>query len=102
MVSVLEIVPDVQPAHALTLIEQYMQSDPAHVVELVLHALFENPNYPKVDTKGKHKRDEADGDAGDRDSARPRVDYGDRFREWNGSPQDYKRYFEHSLVSVFV
>lgn len=95
---VLEIVPDVQPTHAFALIEQLMQSQPENVVEFVLHALFENPSYPKVDKKGKHKRDESDGDHNTRASPRPRVDYTSKERAYNGGPH----YFERSLVSNLV
>ena len=92
--SVLEIVPDVQPTHALALIEQLMQSQPGNVVEFVLHALFENPSYPKVDKKGKHKRDEPEGDNNARASPRPKVDYTSKERVYNCGPH----YFERSLV----
>lgn len=95
---VLEIVPDVQPNHALSLIEQLMQSQPENVVEFVLHALFENPSYPKVDKKGKHKRDEPDDDPNARASPKPRIDYASKARVYNCGPH----YFECSLVSNWV
>ncbi|KAJ8593532.1 hypothetical protein M405DRAFT_594536, partial [Rhizopogon salebrosus TDB-379] len=60
---VLEIVPDVQPAHILRLVEQFIHHPDyvgQNVLELVLHYLFENPDYPKVDRKGKRKRTEDD------------------------------------------
>lgn len=92
---VLEIVPDVQPTHVLALVEQLMQSQPDNVVEFVLHALFENPSYPKVDKKGKHKREEPEGDFNARASPRPRMDYTGKERVYNCGPH----YFERSLVS---
>ena len=98
IVRVLEIVPDVQPTHVLSLIEQFMQSQPGNVVEFVLHALFENPSYPKVDKKGKHKRDESGGDPNVRGSSKPKVDYTSKDRVYNCSPH----YFESSLVRNFA
>lgn len=61
--QVLEIVPDVAPAHVLELIERFREQYKDKVVEPVLHALFENPTYPKVDkgkAKAKRKRDNDD------------------------------------------
>lgn len=98
IVRVLEIVPDVQPTHALALIEQFMQSQPGNVVEFVLHALFENPSYPKADKKGKHKQDETHGNLNPRGSLKPKVDYTSKERVYDCGPQ----YFERSLVSNFA
>ena len=98
IVRVLEIVPDVQPTHTLDLIEQFMQSQPGNVVEFVLHALFENPSYPKVDQKGKHKQHEPDGDPIVRGPPSPKVDYTSKARVYNCGPQ----YFDCSLVSYSV
>lgn len=97
VVRVLEIVPDVQPTHAVGLIEQFMQSQPANVVEFVLHALFEDPSYPRVNQKGKHKRDEPDSDPNARGSPKPKVDYASKERVYNCGPH----YFERSLVRNF-
>lgn len=94
IVRVLEIVPDVQPVHALALIEQFMQSQPENVVESVLQALFENLSYPKVDQKGKHKRNESDGDPNVRGLPEPKVDYTSKERVYDCGPH----YFERSLV----
>ncbi|KAL0579960.1 hypothetical protein V5O48_002044 [Marasmius crinis-equi] len=55
LVQVLEIVPNVQPDHATALILEHLPKLGANVVEFVLHSLFENPDYPKVDHKGKRK-----------------------------------------------
>jgi len=95
IVRVLEIVPDVQPTHALALVEQFMQSQPGNVVEFVLHALFENPSYPKADKKGKHKQDETHSGPNLRGSPKPKVDYTSKERVYDCGPQ----YFERSLVS---
>ena len=96
-VRVLEIVPDVQPAYALELIGQFMHSQPDNVVQFVLHALFENPSYPKVDKKGKLKQDDPD-DPHVRDSPKPKIDYTSQDRVHNCGPN----YFECSLVSNFA
>jgi TRIAD3 protein (E3 ubiquitin-protein ligase RNF216) len=65
--QVLEIIPDVDPEYALSLIRQHYPESRDQVVEPVLHALFEDPAYPKLDKKGKRKRVEGDipGDARD-------------------------------------
>ncbi|KAG9309994.1 hypothetical protein JVU11DRAFT_10028 [Chiua virens] len=98
LVRVLEIVPDVQPAHASLLIEQFMQSQPVNVVEFVIHALFENPSYPKMDKKGKHKRDEPDDDSDRRGSPKLKVDYTRKDRVYNCGPG----YFERSLEQLMT
>ncbi|KAI6141308.1 hypothetical protein BKA82DRAFT_4204623 [Pisolithus tinctorius] len=101
---VTEIVPDVQPAHVLNLVERTMQTNPDAVVELVLHALFEEPSYPKIDRKGKRKRDEAEEEDGQegwrysRGTPKPRVDYLSEDREYDGGPF----YFELSLEQLMV
>ena len=56
--QVIEIVPDVLPEHALSLIKKCLPRSRDNVVEIVLHILFEDSNYPKaVQNKGKRKRD---------------------------------------------
>lgn len=46
---VLEIVPDVQPEHVSKLIQEHLEAyGVTKVHEPVLHALFEDPSYPKV------------------------------------------------------
>lgn len=50
---VLEIIPDVQPAHLHTLVMQYIETHKGDTVELILHALFENSGYAKI---GKYIR----------------------------------------------
>ena len=58
--QVLEIIPDVLPAHVVALIELHYSSFKDKVVEPVLHTLFENPDYPKAEAKGKGKRKRED------------------------------------------
>lgn len=70
--QVLEIVPDVEPEHALTLLRQYIETYAGGTVERVVGELFEN-SYPKVVTgKGKRKRDDTDDPAVRRT---PEIDY---------------------------
>ena len=77
--QVLEIIPDVLPAHVFSLLEQYYPNSKDKVVETVLHVLFENPDYPKADTKGKRKRDEHE----DERVVRPKIDYGNKNRQFD-------------------
>ncbi|KIJ59963.1 hypothetical protein HYDPIDRAFT_139939 [Hydnomerulius pinastri MD-312] len=98
VVRVIEIVPDVQPAHVLTLVEQFMDTQPGNVVEFVLHALFENSDYPKVDKKGKRKKDEDEEEGATRGSPKTRIDYGSKDREYNCGPH----YFEISLEQLMM
>lgn len=94
---VLEIVPDVQPAHVLGLVEQFIHlpnNTGQNFLELVLHSLFENPDYPKVDRKGKRKRTEDDEEGSTRGQPVPKIDYGAKDREYKGGLY----YFELALV----
>ncbi|ESK93036.1 ring finger [Moniliophthora roreri MCA 2997] len=87
LAQVLEIMPDVQPDHATALITQHLQNNTKNVVEVVLHSLFENPNYPKIDKKGKRKAT-APSDPEDKDSKKARVldglDYASTERDFRG------------------
>ncbi|KAH7887197.1 hypothetical protein F5I97DRAFT_1873899 [Phlebopus sp. FC_14] len=96
--SVLEIVPDVQPAHVLGLVEQFIKTHPAQVVELILHALFEDPSYPKIDKKGKRKRTEDEADGAVRGTPKPKIDYANKDREYNCG----RHYFELSLGQLML
>ncbi|KAJ3781897.1 hypothetical protein GGU11DRAFT_221731 [Lentinula aff. detonsa] len=55
LAQVLELVPDVQPEYAEELIARHLATRQGEVLEAVVHALFENPTYPKIDKKGKRK-----------------------------------------------
>ncbi|KAG6856665.1 hypothetical protein H0H87_002042 [Tephrocybe sp. NHM501043] len=92
---VLEIIPDVEPEYLLALITQNTTAHPEHpvstIVELILHALFEDPKYPKVDRygKGKRKADDMDGNAegsisDEREKKKQKTDYKDVEREFRG------------------
>ncbi|KAG1741730.1 hypothetical protein EDD22DRAFT_1007074, partial [Suillus occidentalis] len=98
---VLEIVPDAEPAHVLGLTEHFTHN-PANagqnVLELVLHTLFENPNYPKVDRKGKRKRTEDDEEGVARGQPVPKIDYGATNRDFAGGID----YFEQALEQLMV
>jgi len=85
--KVLEIVPDVQPDHITALVHSYLDRDgePMSVnllVEQILHQLLETPDYPKVEKKGKKRRNAEEPDeTGDRENGveRPKkkvkIDY---------------------------
>ena len=93
--SIIEVVPDVQPAHAFELVERLMQSQPEHAVELALHAIFEDPSYPKIDRKGKRKRDPDEDEQGpSHANLKPKVDYLSVDRAFDGGPY----YFDLSMV----
>ncbi|EIW57041.1 uncharacterized protein TRAVEDRAFT_73305 [Trametes versicolor FP-101664 SS1] len=82
--QIMEIIPDVLPAHVYSLVEQHYPNYLDKVVEPVLHNLFENPDYPKADAKGKgkRKRDEEEEQAGR--AVKPKIDYGTKERKWEG------------------
>ncbi|KAJ7449917.1 hypothetical protein FB451DRAFT_1052540 [Mycena latifolia] len=82
--QVLEIIPDVDPEYALSLVRQHHAQSGDQVVGPVLHALFEDPAYPKVDKKGKRKRvdEEVQGDV--RGKPKAKLDYANKDREYSG------------------
>ncbi|KAJ7109483.1 hypothetical protein C8R44DRAFT_635668 [Mycena epipterygia] len=83
--QVLEIIPDVDPEHAFSLVRQHYPQSGDQVVEPVLHALFEDPTYPKLDKKGKRKRVEEDDLPGDaRGKPKAKLDYSSKDREYKG------------------
>ncbi|KAJ7741519.1 hypothetical protein DFH07DRAFT_837532 [Mycena maculata] len=83
--QILEIIPDVDPEYAMSLVRQHHPQSQDQVVEPVLHALFEDPTYPKVDKKGKRKRVEDDGQDGHGKYKAAKLDYGSKDREYKGS-----------------
>lgn len=90
---VLEIIPDVEPDHLTQLVTGAVSTHGSGVLEHVLHVLFEDSKYPKIDAKGKGKRkyaDDGDNDAQAGSSKRLKVDfgYGDLSRAFKGGP-DY-------------
>jgi E3 ubiquitin-protein ligase RNF216 len=85
---ILEIIPDVEPAHLRTLLEQHYLASGADVVENVLHALFEDASYPRVE-KVANKRKRAPDDDDGREKARVKVDYASKERAFSGGPHYY-------------
>lgn len=89
---ILEIIPDVEPDHLLALVTKFAPSLQDGVVEHILHALFEDPAYPKVDKKGKGKRKQTDEDLrgegtaveGSTPTKKHKIDYGDKTRAFRG------------------
>ena len=92
---VLEIIPDVQPAHVVSLLEQLVQTHQDDVVEVVLHNLFEDPTYPKIDRKGKRK---AEDDTDERPTSKMKIDYGDKLRVMQAGPL----YVEIAMVFALI
>lgn len=81
--QILEIIPDVLPSHIYELIEKHLPTYGSKVVEPILHLLFEDPSYPKVDRNGKRKRVEQDDDDEQRRKPQP-MDYGNKDRKFEG------------------
>lgn len=84
-VRVIEVIPDVQPTHVRTLLEEHIEAYKEGVVEFVLHKLFDNPGYPKIDKKGKRKRVEvSDGEGDERGEGKAKIDYAVKDRARTG------------------
>ncbi|KAK7020526.1 hypothetical protein R3P38DRAFT_2970000 [Favolaschia claudopus] len=85
---VLDVLPDALPEHVLGLVRQHYPQSGDQVAEVVLHALFEDPAYPKVDKKGKRKRveteDDDDAQGNVRGHPKAKVDYGSKDRPYTG------------------
>ncbi|KAF8831462.1 hypothetical protein HHX47_DHR1000431 [Lentinula edodes] len=97
--QVLELVPDVQPEYAEELILQHSTTRQGEVLEAVIHALFENPAYPKIDKKGKRKSTEQHHDEGGH--KKPRLDepdYSRLDREYKGGVHYSDLSIEHLMV----
>jgi hypothetical protein len=77
---VLEIIPDVEPEHLTALVIKSIPTHGPQVLQHVLHVLFEDSNYPKINNKGKGKRkradDESDHSQAEGSPKRPKLDYG--------------------------
>ncbi|KAJ7219375.1 hypothetical protein GGX14DRAFT_591832, partial [Mycena pura] len=82
--QVLEIIPDIDPEHLLSLVKQQYAQSRDNVVEPVLHALLEDPVYPKLDRKGKRKRVEEDSQDDERGMPKTKLDYSSKDREFKG------------------
>lgn len=75
---ILEVIPDVLPAHITELIERLYPTHKDRVVERILQDLFDNPSYPKVEKplagKGKRKAEELEDALGGHPS-RVKIDF---------------------------
>jgi hypothetical protein len=96
LAQVLEIIPDVLPEHALSLIRSYHETHQTGLLEPVLHALFEDQSYPKVD-KGKGKRKRDDEETSYREKSR-KIDFGNKDRPQPDGPH----YRTLTLVSGYT
>ena len=91
--QVLEVVPDVQPDHARTLLAQHIQSHGTDVVAAVIHVLFEEP-FPRIErNKGKRRQDET-ASVGDKSA----ENYGSQHRPFAGG----EHYEKVAIVSSLV
>ena len=93
--QVLEIIPDVQPDHLLALVEQHLPTHQAQVLEHVLHILFEDASYPKVEKKAKEKR-KVEVEEDPAPAKKAKIDYGSTERQF----QRGRYYIDLSLVSL--
>ncbi|KAF8156090.1 hypothetical protein B0H34DRAFT_716125 [Crassisporium funariophilum] len=114
LAHILEIIPNVDPTHLLNLIHTHLadaDADAGEATARVLHALFEDPAYPKVDPRGKRKAEGAGagvegkdgegevgegGGAGEREGKRGRVDWASVDRVFEGG----RDYFEMALAQL--
>ncbi|KAF8064103.1 hypothetical protein FPV67DRAFT_1782451 [Lyophyllum atratum] len=102
---ILEIVPDVEPDHLLSLVINQMLARPdqnvGDVVEHILHGLFEDPKYPKVDRKGKGKRKQTEEERqpGGSPTKKPKIDYRDKDRPFQRGVHYADLALEHLQVS---
>lgn len=101
LAQILEIIPAVLPSHVTKLFQNFVaqfpdDSDDA-AVQRVLHALFDNPSFPKAEPQhGKRKRDAENNEGSDkRAKLEDRVDYKSTERLFKGG-KDYK---ELAIVS---
>ncbi|KAH0579736.1 hypothetical protein H2248_002574 [Termitomyces sp. 'cryptogamus'] len=99
---VLEIVPDVEPDYLLATVTKHMldhpDQDTATVIEFILHALFEDDKYPKVDrmAKGKRKQPEhQQEEAQDIPTKKSKIDYADKNRPFKGGQHYTDLALEH-------
>lgn len=110
LAKVLEIVPDVQPDHITALIHSHLDRDgepmsPNLLVEQILHQLLENPDYPKVEKKGKKRKSAEEPDATgsgengvERRKKKVKIDYRTTQRSKLPSPA----YKNLALVSTYI
>jgi len=78
LAQVLEIIPNVKSEHALGLVQSHYKQFKDSVVERVLHALFEDDSYPKIETKKAKRKREDEGVGGQNKVLK--LDYGNKDR----------------------
>lgn len=108
LAKVLEIVPDVQPDHITALLHSHLDRDgepmsPNILVEQILHQLLENPDYPKVEKKGKKRRIAEEPDAtvdGENGVQRPKKKVKIDYRTTQRSKAPSVAYTNLALVST--
>ncbi|KAG6853213.1 hypothetical protein C0991_006116 [Blastosporella zonata] len=97
---VIEIIPDVEPDHLLALITAHTVAHPDQdvntVVELLLHALFDDPTYPKVDRLGKGKRKLVQEET---PSKKVKLDFRDKMRPYRGGEGYREMAVEHLQIA---
>ncbi|KAF5376094.1 hypothetical protein D9615_007750 [Tricholomella constricta] len=93
MARILEIIPDIEPDYLLALVAKYMLEHPEQgldiVVETILHTLFDDAKYPKIDRMGKGKRKQTDAEADEAQATgspakKSKIDYADKNRPFKG------------------
>jgi hypothetical protein len=84
--TITQIVPDVLPSHARQLVETHLPAFGNEIVQAVVNMLFEDPNtYPKLDRKGKGKRErENEVQEEVKRNVKVKVDYASADRPHNG------------------
>ncbi|KAF8532182.1 hypothetical protein JB92DRAFT_2845293 [Gautieria morchelliformis] len=93
---VLEIIPDVDPAHLRTLLEQHYLASGAEVVENVLHVLFEDASYPRVAQAANKRKRSPDDDDG-REKPRLKLDYASKERIFSVGPDYHELAISHLM-----
>ena len=94
---VLQIIPDVLPDFAAELVQKQSMVSTVNILETVLHAIFETPDYPKLDRKGKRKATEPEELTISKKAKKDSIDYGSKDRPYNGGPN----YMGLALVRYF-
>lgn len=102
LASILEILPDVLPAHALMLIRQLSPTYDEGTAHAVVQYLFDHPDYPKVKRQtGKRRREDDDVDGmSDSPSKKSKVDYASTSRSYPQGPS-YSILAEEQLFEDF-
>ncbi|ETW80698.1 hypothetical protein HETIRDRAFT_476396 [Heterobasidion irregulare TC 32-1] len=84
LAQVHEIVPDVLPEYVLQLIQTFQEK--GDLVGEVLHALFEDPTYPRINSKGKAKAVLPERKAPSAQATTGEIDFSRVDRDRNGGP----------------